>query len=77
MNNRNGPPAAAYTPETDLTIREQVARYESVGLTHRQACLLTKLDHLREQGNGIMMIVNPAGLTWAFWKVVPDGLIGE
>lgn len=40
MSNRNGPSAAAYTPETDLTAREQVARYMSVGLLLYQARLI-------------------------------------
>jgi len=66
-----------YTVTVTRSMLDDVARYEAMGLTHRQARLLAKLDHLREQGSGCMLLVNPGGPTWAFWRVVPDGLTGE
>lgn len=49
MNTRNGPPASTYTPETDSTIREQVARYKALGLLPYQVRLiLAAADALRK-----------------------------
>jgi len=66
-----------YTVTATRSMLDDVARYQAMGLTHRQARLLAKLDHLRENGSGCMLLVNPSGTAWAFWRVVPDGLTGE
>lgn len=71
---KNGPAPDTYTPETDLTPREQVARYEAMGLSYKQACLLVKIDRLKQGGAGVMLLVNPKEMSWAYWRVVPDGL---
>ena len=68
---------ASYTVTVTSSMLDDVARYEAMGLTYRQARLLAKLDHLREQGSGCMLLVNPSGVPWAFWRVMPDGLVSE
>lgn len=65
----------AYLSTAQSAHLDSVTRYEALGLTHRQARLLAKLDYLKQDGTGTMLLVNPSEMTWGLWRVVPDGLI--
>lgn len=75
MSEQPATPTSQGRPSGNLAAAQ--ARYRAMGLSTRQAKLLARIDHLRESGVRCMLLVNPDGLTWQFWRVTPDGMAAE